>query len=92
MLRQMSEDAFPLAVCDDVRFMNEATKIRKSGGVVWRLESLWRETTADASHQSEAEWSKCEYDHRIAPKTYGMEHLYALVDEACFFYNIPRCK
>lgn len=105
LMRHIKMELPELAVVDDVRFVNEANKIREGfwrssripgtmdeydPGYIWRLESPWRETTADASHASEAEWTQCEFDHRIAPTEYGIENLYALVDEACAHFNIPR--
>lgn len=94
LMRSVAEARVPLAVCDDVRFVNEAKIIKgwypskcagdvTIAGQVWRLESPWRETTADASHASEAEWMKCEYDYIIAPTKYGVENLYKLIDDRC---------
>lgn len=94
LMKTVREARVSLAVCDDVRFVNEAKVIKgwypsecagdvTIAGQVWRLEAPYRETTADASHASEAEWTKCEYDHIIAPAAYGIENLYRLVDERC---------
>lgn len=109
LMRHIKMELPELAVVDDVRFVNEANKIREGfwrnlrilgtmdeykdvfcPGLIWRLESPWRETKADASHASEAEWVKCQFDYRIAPTEYGIEKLYALVDEACAQFGITR--
>lgn len=109
MMNRIIRDRPTVAVCDDVRFVNEATRIRlgwytheripgtmdeyrdvSHRGVVWRLESPWRATAADASHASEAEWTKCKYDHILAPTQYGMENLYRLVDDACRGLGLKR--
>lgn len=99
LLARVQRDNHRIAVCDDVRFVNEATKIRQlvqikhdarsvvptphRSGFVWRLESPWRDSTADASHASEAQWMQCPYDDVIKPTEYGENYLYELVDFAC---------
>lgn len=109
MINRIRRDRPTLAVCDDVRFVNESTRIRRGWysherilgtmdeyhdvphrGIVLRLESPWRDTKADASHQSEAEWSKCEYDYAIAPTQYGEKYLYQLVDDACRHFGVMK--
>lgn len=57
-------------------------------GYVWRLETNWAESSADPTHQSEAEWLKAPFDESIRPTAYGVEHLYAELDRACAKYGI----
>jgi len=102
LLKRIQEEKPNLAVCDDVRFYNESKRLRYcvteynetacnlGRGLVWRLECPWRISKADATHASEAEWSKCEYDYLLSPSQYGVHHLLKLVDEACKHYNIPK--
>ena len=78
----MREKPF-VAVVEDVRFLNEVTAIRAAGGDIWRLESPGRESAADATHASEAEWMKAPYDRRIAPSRRDLGLLFEIVDEAC---------
>jgi len=59
-------------------------------GYVWRLESPRFALTSDPTHASEAEWSKCAYDLRIAPREHGLDALFELVDRAAHFCGIPR--
>jgi hypothetical protein len=75
-----------IAVVSDVRFINEARKILDVDGFVFRLESPGRDgvSTADASHQSEAEWSRAPYTTVVRPAVRGLAELYAAVDEVMF--------
>lgn len=58
-------------------------------GYVWRLEPvLANASQADPTHASEAEWSKCPYDLRIAPRGPGLEELFKLVDRAAAFCEV----
>lgn len=64
-LRQIARVQPPLAVIEDVRFMNEAHAIRAAGGLIWRLETPDRQSDADATHASEREWELAPFDRRI---------------------------
>ncbi len=90
---------------DDVRFVSEAEAIRdvptsdgrlpstsygNRRGLVWRLESPDRETTADATHASEAEWPRARHDFVIAPIARGIPQLLQLVDDACRRFDIEK--
>lgn len=102
LIKKIGDERPNVAVIDDVRFINEAKKLREFGigmvhgnhfqmdrsGYIWRLESPGRETQADASHASEAEWSHAPWDYAIAPTERGLDKLFALVDDACRHYKI----
>jgi hypothetical protein len=47
---------------------------------VWRLEPPGFTPTAAPTHQSEAQWSLCKYDYKLAPLYRGLEHLYDCID------------
>jgi hypothetical protein len=75
-----------IAVIEDVRYMNEASGIlghnfaapirEKTPSVyMWRIESPGRESLADASHQSEAEWDRCSFTHVIRPEVRDLQVL-----------------
>ncbi len=83
LLARISKEHPPLAVIEDCRFVHEAQKILDAGGHVWRLESPDRETVADQTHASEAEWSSAPYDYIIAPAARSIPDLLRLADEAC---------
>jgi hypothetical protein len=61
-------------------------------GFVWRLEPPRFAATADSNHQSEAEWCKCPYDLRIAPRKHGLFELYDLVDRAAHFCYLTSTR
>ena len=93
LLRKVSAERPKIAVVDDVRFVSEtiaiqSTSIQPMRGMIWRLENPERETTADATHASEAEWKIAPYDFAIAPIGRGLKQLYALLDDACAQYRI----
>lgn len=88
-LASIEADAPVLAVIEDVRYVNEAHAVKsKRYGYIWRLEYSQRATVADASHPSESQWQDAPHDFTIAPSQRGLEHLYALVDDACRAYHI----
>ncbi len=74
-LEQIMQDKPDLAVIDDCRFENEVDGLlalnetsERRISYVWRLNSnRHRDTTADADHQSEAEWSDCWYTNMVTP-------------------------
>jgi len=68
IVRQQQAAGAHVAVIEDVRFVNEANAIHAVGGAVWRLECPDRESVADATHASEAEWSRCGYDRLISAR------------------------
>jgi hypothetical protein len=67
-LELIARDKAPIAVIEDVRFVNEATAIRLAGGVVWRLECPDRPSSDAGTHASEREWVDAPYDERIVAK------------------------
>jgi len=77
-LQQILDDAPTLAVIDDFRFNNEVNGFLSLNinhdpkfpmVHVWRIESdRARDTQADASHQSEAEWSQCAFTNLVKPE------------------------
>lgn len=90
-LRKIAMERPPLAVIEDVRFINEAKLIRDADkthnlfGYVWRLcppeddEARAREKAAGA-HASELEWQSAGYDTSLEPGKRGVEELLNLVD------------
>jgi hypothetical protein len=87
-LAKIAREAPSLAVIEDVRFKNEASAIlnfrNSSGrGHVWRLEASERQTIElHSTHASEQEWAIAPFSTRLCPAAFGLEHLFALVDEA----------
>lgn len=103
LVRTLQTNRSNIAVIDDVRFVNESRVIRAmfnfdrfdhsqgsvlNDAIIWRLEAPWRESAADPTHQSEAEWLRAEYDYAIAPLGPSLDDLYRLVDDACRRYNL----
>lgn len=68
-LRMIADIAPRVAVIDDVRFINEATKIRAAGGIIWRLECPNRVSSAGTVHPSEVEWAHAPFDRKIIAQT-----------------------
>ncbi len=70
LIYRISKDEPDFAVIEDVRFVNEVNAIRSIGapytGRVWLLECPNRQSNADATHASEAEWKRAEYDQKIS--------------------------
>lgn len=101
-LEQIRRDAPDLAVIEDCRFVNEANAVRNftfyhpletcTSGLVWRLDTPDRETSADATHASESEWLTAPFDHLIKPTARGLETLFKLVEEAATHYRIPYLR
>ncbi len=93
-LVKIAQEKPSIAVIDDVRFVSEAEAITCYGnhgfGYIWRLESPDRETTADATHASEAEWKRARHDFVIAPIARGIPQLLQLVDDACRHLGIRK--
>lgn len=77
-------------VVPDVRFRNEATKIRQIGGEIWRVERVFLATDPEesslqtiehgAAHKSETEMLKISED-RLVRASWGIENIYKAVDE-----------
>lgn len=87
---KIHREAPALAVIDDARFVNEALAIKAwELGMIWRLDTPDRETSADATHASEQEWLRAPYDYLIAPPARGLDLLYKLVDGACECLKLP---
>lgn len=83
LLKKVKEDGPALAVCDDCRFINEAYGIHDKRGYLIRLENSRVVSSADTTHQSEAEWSKCPYDFIIKHDGVTAQYLYNQLDYAC---------
>lgn len=81
-LDTIAQDAPALAVIDDVRFINEAEGIQRSGGFVWRLDPVPGRPQKVADHASEQEWLQASHDVRIAPNALGLDGLYRELDAA----------
>lgn len=74
-LEKIDRDQAALSVIEDVRFVNEASAIRRARrdgfaaeGFVWRLECPDRVSSADMSHASEAEYLRAEHDAVISAR------------------------
>lgn len=97
-LERLQDEKPELAVIEDFRFINEVEGFLKlNDGVdpkypvvnIWRIEHpAERETEADQNHQSEAEWSKCQYTNLVKPEEYGLVELYFAVDQAALDSNL----
>jgi len=80
-MQQILDDNPPLAVIDDFRFENEVNgflSLNINHDPKYPLVHIWRiesdrlpNSTADASHQSEAEWSKCAFTEKIESESGG---------------------
>lgn len=90
-LGQILMDMPELAVIDDFRFANEVDGFLSLNDAdyapmvdIWRIESPDPESEADPEHQSEAEWSSCNYTRLIKPEVRGLVELYDAIDHAAF--------
>ena len=63
--------------------VHSKTHFVRPAGHVWRLEAPSRETQADATHASEAQWRDAPYDFVIAPTERGLDQLFRLVEDTC---------
>lgn len=74
-LERIEKGQATLAVIEDVRFVNEAEAIRRvrrdgwaAEGFVWRLECPDRQSSADTTHASEAEYLRAPHDAVITAR------------------------
>ncbi len=99
---QILTDNPELAVIDDFRFQNEVNgflSLNESGisedianvVEIWRMEAPEGSaiSQADPNHQSEAEWTKCQYTRGIKPHRWGLSELYDCLDEAAYAAKLP---
>ena len=68
----------PDVLCDDVRFLNEATAISEMGGYLVRIKRP--DVTHTGDHQSETEMLELEVDYTIEVEPGNLEGLYTKVD------------
>jgi hypothetical protein len=66
-------------VCDDVRFLNEADKVKQRGGIIIRLTRPDLPTGGD--HKSETEQLQIEADYTIECEAGDYDHLYRELDK-----------
>lgn len=66
-------------VCDDVRFINEAAKVKERGGIIIRLTRP--DITSGGEHSSETEQLQIEVDYTIECVPGDHEHLYRELDK-----------
>lgn len=93
LLKKVAQDKPALAVCDDVRFINEAAGLRDVGGAeIIRLENANNQSKVDSRHQSEAEWSKAPYDFVIQHDGKTRENLLTHVDKICYELGITPTR
>lgn len=98
-MEQILKEGPNIAVIDDFRFENEVNGfLALNEGCdpkyptvhIWRIESdRARDTQADASHQSEAEWSKCTYTNTVCAEPsddedQSLQNFYTAIDETAF--------
>lgn len=80
--RRINDERPDVAVLEDVRFLNEASYTRTKGYLI-RLENDTVVSTADQSHQSEAEWAQCPFDFRIQHDGKTLKLLHYQLDTVC---------
>ncbi len=87
-LRKIERESPPVAIIEDVRFVNEAVAVRsfpgRYGGIIWRLEVEGDRLTTDAgTHASEQEWARAPFDAQVrAPISPFSEALKRAVERA----------
>jgi len=88
LLARLELEAPAIAVVSDVRFVNEAMRLRAVGCALWRLHYAPGLEPPCDPHASEAEWPLPAVDLEIHP-AYGLSELYAAMDQACRQLGIP---
>ncbi len=98
-MQQILDDSPELAVVDDFRFANEvdgflSLNINQDPKYpivhIWRIDSTHeRVSTADATHQSEAEWTKCSFTNLVKPEEsqtedQSLQNFYDAIDETAY--------
>ena len=82
LLKKVAQDKPYLAVCDDVRFINEAAGLRGAGAKIIRLESAVVKVTS--KHASETEWVNAPYDYLVSHDGKTLNNLLGAIDEICY--------
>lgn len=92
-LERIYKDRPPLAVIDDVRFVNEASVLLSENGksdiqtFVWKLE---KEHTGD--HPSESEWRDAPFSHLVAPRERNLIALFDTIDDVAVECGLERIR
>lgn len=84
--RIMDEDQPNFAVVEDVRYVNEASRLRENGAIILKLNRPDRPTSTDASHSSENQWDLAPFDC-IVNNDKDTLKLYTQLDEVCRIYD-----
>jgi hypothetical protein len=92
VLRTISDDGPYLAVISDVRFTNEARLINKRGTAIWKLENTNALSSADKSHQSEAEINSCVFHDVIRHDGKTLAMLLEKIDALCYLNRITPSR
>jgi hypothetical protein len=101
-LERIQAEQPELAVIEDFRFenevngflaLNEGSDPDRPPVNIWRIEHpADRDTEADQTHQSEAEWSKCRFTNIVKPEEVGLLELYYAADEAALESNLTATQ
>lgn len=100
-MQQILDDAPELAVIDDFRFTNEVNgflSLNMNLDPKYPMVHIWRidttrvsESSADATHQSEAEWSACAFTETVKPEESqeqdedgSLRRFYDAIDETAY--------
>ena len=81
-----------LTAVSDVRFVNEAHLLKLEEAVLVRLVNTNRVSNADPKHQSEVEWSLCEYDYEIVHDGKTPDSLLTPLDQICYTEGITPTR
>lgn len=87
LFRRVDDQRPQVAVIEDVRFQNEA-HVTRSRGFIIRLENDNVVSSADQTHQSEAEWARCPFDFIIKHDGKTLEYLHNQLDVACRLWGL----
>lgn len=81
LLKRVAQDKPRFAVCDDVRFENEAAGLRSAGGRIVKLVNT--SLRPQSSHASENEWMHAPHDFTIPHDGETIEQLTLQLDKCC---------
>lgn len=80
-IKQWAKNSYSpqLIVCDDVRFLNEADKVKERGGIIIRI--VRSDITTGGNHSSETEMNSIEADYTIVSEKGDIEGLQMKLSE-----------
>lgn len=88
LMRRAKQDG--LTAVSDVRFVNEASLLQEEGAIIIRLVNTTRQSKADPTHASEAQWSLCPYDYEIVHDGEKLDSLLTPLDAICYREGITQ--